>query len=269
MDRECDRPIKEYPFYRTRLQPIDWQSIVAAGEDWKDPHFKTQVSALIDETMMRNNRITQWQTLTWKRPSEVYGDGNFVLYAEPGPNDIKQGKCGDCYFLSTLSSLAEYPERIKKIFLTDEVNAAGCYAATVHINGEKQTVVVDDYFPYDTNTEQWAFSRPSKEDGVNEIWVLVLEKMWAKIFGSYQRIESGTAGEAMYPLTGCPHQFYIHQNINNIDTLWDKILYSDMQKFPMCTAVASQTDEDLSNKAVKSVGLVDAHAYSLIGAKVI
>ena len=37
----------------------------------------------------------------------------------------------------------------------------------------------------------------------------------------------------------------------------------------MCTAVASQTDEDLSNKAVKSVGLVDAHAYSLIGAKVI
>ena len=137
MDRECDRPIKEYPFYRTRLQPIDWQSNVAAGEDWKDPHFKTQVSALIDETMMRNNRITQWQTLTWKRPSEVYGDGNFVLYAEPGPNDIKQGKCGDCYFLSTLSSLAEYPERIKKIFLTDEVNAAGCYAATVYINGEK------------------------------------------------------------------------------------------------------------------------------------
>ena len=37
----------------------------------------------------------------------------------------------------------------------------------------------------------------------------------------------------------------------------------------MCTSVASQTDETLSTKAVKSVGLVDAHAYSLIGAKLI
>ena len=39
----------------------------------------------------------------------------------------------------------------------------------------------------------------------------------------------------------------------------------------MCTAVASQADGDggLENSAVKSVGLVDAHAYSLIGAKII
>ena len=36
----------------------------------------------------------------------------------------------------------------------------------------------------------------------------------------------------------------------------------------MCTAVASQTDENLGN-AVKSVGLVDAHAYSLIAAKLL
>ena len=163
------------------------------------------MNSLVDETMMRNSRITQWTTLTWKRPSEVYGEGNFVVYAEPGPNDIKQGKCGDCYFLSTLSSLAEYPERIKKIFLTREVNEAGCYAVTIYVNGEKRTVVVDDYFPYDPNTEKWAFSRPSREEGTNEIWVLILEKVWAKVFGSYQRIEAGTAGEAMYPLTGCPH----------------------------------------------------------------
>ncbi len=216
---------------------------------------------------MRNSRITQWTTLTWKRPKEVYGEGNFVVYAEPGPNDIKQGKCGDCYFLSTLSSLAEYPDRIKKIFLTQEINDAGCYAVTVYINGEKRTVVVDDYFPFDATTNRWAMSRPSKEEGTNEIWVLILEKAWAKIFGSYQRIESGTAGEAMYPLTGSPHQFFIHANLNDVNSLWDKILYSDQLKFPMCTAVASQADQNMTNKKVKSVGLVDAHAYSLIAAK--
>ena len=37
----------------------------------------------------------------------------------------------------------------------------------------------------------------------------------------------------------------------------------------MATSVASVTDEDLSKSEVKRAGLVDAHAYSLIGAKLI
>ena len=75
----------------------------------------------------------------------------------------------------------------------------------MYINGERRTVVVDDYFPYDQEHNRWAFSQPSESSNhINEIWVLILEKAWAKIYGSYQRIEAGTAGEAMYPLSGCP-----------------------------------------------------------------
>ena len=83
------------------------------------------------------------------RPSEVYGEGNFKLYETVDPMDVKQGKCGDCYFLASLSSLAENGDRIKNIFLQDETNAAGCYAVDFYICGEKRTVVVDDRFPYD------------------------------------------------------------------------------------------------------------------------
>lgn len=46
------------------------------------------------------------------------GDLN-VFVDDPTPNDIKQGALGDCYFLSSMSVIAEFPERIKKIFLTD------------------------------------------------------------------------------------------------------------------------------------------------------
>jgi len=53
-------------------------------------------------------------------------------------------------------------------------------------------------------------SKPSEDS--NEIWVLVLEKAWAKVYGSYQRIEAGTAGEAFHPLTGCPSTAFIHDD---------------------------------------------------------
>jgi calpain-15 len=65
--------------------------------------------------MMHTNR--RWATYEWRRPSEIYGPRGYSLYQdEIDPNDIKQGNCGDCYFLSSLASLAEEPKRIAKIF---------------------------------------------------------------------------------------------------------------------------------------------------------
>ena len=80
-----------------------------------------------------------------------------------------------------MSALAEHPDRVRKIFLTQEVNEAGCYAVTLIINGEPRTVCVDDNFPFCPFKDDWAFS---KSIG-NELWVLLIEKAWAKVFGSY------------------------------------------------------------------------------------
>jgi calpain-15 len=162
--------------------------------------------------MVRPERIKNWETFVWKRPKEVYGKGKFKVFADIGPNDIKQGLCGDCYFLSAISSLAEIQKRVTDIFITEEVNEAGCYAMYFYINGEVKEVVVDDYFPYDTHKQTWAFSRSNKD---NEIWVLLLEKAWAKICGSYQRIEAGTVGEALPYLCGAPSKFYYHEEMKS------------------------------------------------------
>lgn len=110
--------------------------------------------------------------------------------------------------------------------------------------------------------------RSSRDDGINEIWALVLEKAWAKVFGSYQRIEAGTAGEAMYPMSGRPHRFFIHANLQNMDKLWDRILSAEKKNFPMCCSVASQAG-DISKSDVKDKNLSDGHAYSLIAARVL
>ena len=85
--------------------------------------------------IQRSNRIKSWQNFIWKRPSEVYGPDNYSLFNDIKPDDIKQGNCGDCYFLSSLSSIAEHPSRIQDIFLTKEVNSAGCYAVRIWVDG--------------------------------------------------------------------------------------------------------------------------------------
>jgi hypothetical protein len=53
------------------------------------------------------------------------------------PNDVVQGELGDCWFLATLSGLAKYPDRIKRLFLNDkhETNVAGIYGVKMCLDG--------------------------------------------------------------------------------------------------------------------------------------
>mmetsp|Transcript_19880 Transcript_19880/g.18896 ORF Transcript_19880/g.18896 Transcript_19880/m.18896 type:complete len:116 (+) Transcript_19880:100-447(+) len=112
----------------TRLKPIDYKAIIARGEPWMDPYFKADINAIYDQTIMRPNRLKSWETFVWKRASEVYRKSKFCIFNNITPTDIKQGYCGNCYFLSSISSLAEFPERVKAMFITQEINSAGCYA---------------------------------------------------------------------------------------------------------------------------------------------
>lgn len=124
----------------------------------------------------------------WKRPSEVFFKERFELFdAVIEPSDILQGALPNCYYLSALSSLAEYPDRVRSLFITKAVNTAGIYVMRFCINGEFQEVVVDDLIPFDPELGKPAFSKCHG----NELWVTLLEKAWAKINGSYEKTRYG------------------------------------------------------------------------------
>ena len=82
-------------------------------------------------------------------------------------------------------------------------------------------IVVDDYFPFDPRPEKdnWLFSRDTTE---NEIWVQILEKAYAKVFGSYEIIEGGQPYQALCNLTGYPSDVLFHDALDEND-MW-KIL---------------------------------------------
>lgn len=109
-----------------------------------------------------------------------------IFFGQIEPTDIKQGALGNCYFLSAISVLTEYPDRVRKMFVSQKMNKQGVFGIKMYKNGERQTVIIDDSIPCDSDGEPCF----SKANG-NELWVMLLEKAWAKVHGSYERIIGG------------------------------------------------------------------------------
>lgn len=114
-------------------------------------------------------------------------------------NDINQGGLGDCYFLAAIAALAEDPKRVENLFLNDKRQLGkGYYGVRWYNFGNPVDTWVDTRFPYKDNKPIFSSSAD------NELWVLVLEKAFAKKFGSYDAIEAGLPGDALAEITGAP-----------------------------------------------------------------
>ena len=83
------------------------------------------------------------------------------------------------------------------------------------MNGLETPVIVDDYFP--TRNNQFVYAQTP--DG--ELWVMLLEKAWAKLHGSFSRVEGGTTVHAAQQLLGSPAYFREHNEIEDVDGAWE------------------------------------------------
>ena len=82
--------------------------------------------------------------------------------------------------LATISALAANPKNIQKIFIFHDINV-GFYVLKLFINGYPKFMVLDDLIPCNKSMKTPLFTKPIG----NQIWVLLLEKAWAKAIGSY------------------------------------------------------------------------------------
>ena len=67
-----------------------------------------------------------------------------VFESVVSPTDIYQGELGNCYFLSAVSAIAEYQERIKRLFLQRKRSPKGAYCVCLCIGGQFQEIYIDD-----------------------------------------------------------------------------------------------------------------------------
>lgn len=141
------------------------------------------------------------------------------LPSNPSPDDVKQGQLGDCYYLSAIATMAERPDLIRKLFAVRDFEKS-IFAIKLYFNGAFRTVVVDDFFPYQRG--RYLYAHGKEGDNSRSLWVMLLEKAYAKLHGSFKAIEGGYESEAMADLTGGIPDI-ITPIDKDMDTLWIKL----------------------------------------------
>jgi len=91
--------------------------------------------------------------------------------------------------------------------------------------------------PFDDSPEMdtWAFARGTSD---REVWVLILEKALAKVYGSYEACEGGKPYQAFMMLTNFPTDCLKHKSMNPKD-LWDCIEEGVRKRSPICASINS------------------------------
>lgn len=101
--------------------------------------------------------------------------------------------------------MAEWPERIRQIFVVQEANEAGIYAVYYYVMGVKVKIILDDYLPISFGHHP-AFSQTHG----SELWVCLAEKAFAKLLGNYEAVIGGDPTMAMNLISGAPSIRQIH-----------------------------------------------------------
>ena len=118
---------------------------------------------------------------------------------EPQYNDIRQGAIGDCYYLASLSSLADTDPQIIQQMITSLGD--GTYAMRFHRNGSEVYLRLDGDLP--TNSRGSLVYAKTGPD--NELWVPLAEKAYAHFrYGqnSYASISGGWMTTVNREITG-------------------------------------------------------------------
>lgn len=132
------------------------------------------------------------------------------------------------------------------------------YSVKLLYKGKWMTIDMDEFLP--TLNNQPAFSYSVDK----ELWVMLLEKAWAKLYKSYARIEAGLAEEALHDLTGAPIKTISFKQNFNKEAEWKYLLMASQKEYSMVCS-----SRDGSDTQTSPTGIVLGHAYTFLNATVL
>ncbi|KAL1383959.1 hypothetical protein pipiens_013096 [Culex pipiens pipiens] len=225
-----------------------------SGTLFEDPEFPANSSSLTYAGESKSY-------IKWLRPSEIATDPVFFENSY-SRFDVNQGELGDCWLLAAAANLTEDPDLFTRVVPVDngfKENYAGIFHFRFWRFGQWYDVVIDDRLP--TSQGKLVYMRSSEK---NEFWSALLEKAYAKLFGSYETLRGGSASEAMVDFTGGVAETYEMKDA-------PKDLFQIIEKgFRNHAMFACSLEPDpYKPEAETPQGLIRGHAYSLTMAKMV
>lgn len=238
----------------------------------------------------------------WVNIEDIIGKGETAQFVDDGvaSDDCIQGTLGDCWFISALSVLAtrdelltggrkgmEYDEDMiidKEIAslldngvyppIFHKYRSVGLYVLRFFKNFNWIYVIVDQRIPVNQKDKKPVFG---KCRNLNEMWVPLIEKAYAKLHGCYENLMSGYVDEGIQELTGMqpekvlirdektllfPHKM-ISQNYGGAEGFWNFLLQRDNDGCLLGCSIKGYGKEGPQILEGMPTGLILNHAYGI------
>ncbi|KAL9645185.1 hypothetical protein ABK040_002386 [Willaertia magna] len=216
--------------------------------------------------------------IVWLRPCYCYDAkmGNYsnkTIYGMTNPSlfiqgasidDSQQGALGNCWFISATCLVANHEFLIKKVVLEKKCDPVkGKYTFCFFKEAEWREITIDDYLPCDAKYGSLLFSRGRD---VNELWISLIEKAYAKLFGNYIALKGGHIREALVDLTG-GISFVVNVEDSEKENIWKQLSETSHKHTSMYGVNGSLKLLGVrSEKNNDKTGIVSYHAYAILDA---
>lgn len=206
--------------------------------------------------------------VVWMRLHEIFPnvDCRKLLFGSGVDGSlVRQGQLGDCFFVAALALLSNHEDKIRHLFVTDTYNSEGLYCLQFFKHGQWKRVVIDDRLPCKRIKRKGVVSYKlvlARCTSGDTVWASLVEKAYAKCYGSYAYICGGNVSEALVDLTGAPVQDVSLERRESRKNAFFKHLHESVEKNAL-VGCAMCVKADTSGRIRHSKGVQHNHAYSV------
>ena len=267
-----NNPSQSYDLFLGKLSQTEFKFY----DNQFPPNLNSLIKGYKSPSKNEKNKISleKYKNIIWKRESELNFFPETNIFPKNGiflnSKNIINGPYTNNNFLSAIIAMARYPELIKKLFLSENKNKNGIFGLKICKNGFLQEIVIDDFFPVlkpylpninnDINTNNinnitYPYCFTHSKD--NTLWAQILEKAFAKVYGSYEILLKKDIEDILKDLSFAP--------ILILDSLSsDLALNLTLANENKWIVMASAGDTDASHNLLKELDLKPDFNYEIL-----
>jgi len=229
-------------------------------------------------------------SMSWFRISSFFQGKDFCVFNDFTPKGQAFRSRGFSYLMDALCCISTQPGLVVRLFNETEANRSGAYSVWLNVHGVWTPLMIDDAVPiFENNSGKSLFFLSSPNNETKEIWYMLLEKAFAKAYGSYHNLFNGFESYALRDLTGAPTITYNicmiepEQQITesdkiHISELWKRISNSLRKGYVLSFMPRLPSAEEKEENRAKSddlyhlenhldSGIYASHNYAILAAK--